>query len=99
MSTLLQITPKLDRGLLRSNPRLRYPDDLPEETKFSIILPVTKLFVKYRHEIEARDMGVNFTLNHLQEEYYVIQGRQQVKRCINQFAECSRRFKGGPARQ
>ena len=35
-STLLKITPKLYGGLLRSNSRLRYSDDLPEETKFPI---------------------------------------------------------------
>ena len=37
-STLLKITPKLYGGLVRSNTRLRYSDDLPEETKFPIIL-------------------------------------------------------------
>ena len=99
-STLLKITPKLYGGLLRSNTRLRYSDDLPEETKFPIILPknhiVTRLIVKYHHENEGHEMGVNFTLNHLREKYFVLHGRQQVKRCI---AECNRRFRGCPARQ
>lgn len=36
---LLKITPKRDGGLFRSNTRLSYQDDLPEETKFPIILP------------------------------------------------------------
>ena len=101
-STLLKITPKLYGRLLRSNTRLRYSDDLPEETKFAIILPknhiVTKLIVKYHHEREGHEMGVNFTLNHLREKYFVIQGRQQVKRCIKKCAECKRRFRGCPAR-
>ena len=64
-STLLKITPKLSGGLLRSNTRLRYSDDFPDETKFPIILPknhvVTKLIVKYHHETEGHEMGVNFT--------------------------------------
>ena len=102
-STLLKITPKFCGGLLRSNTRLRYSDDLPEETKFPIILPknhiVTKLIVKYHHEREGHEMGVNFTLNHLREKYFVIQGRQQVKKCIKECAECNRRFRGCPARQ
>ena len=38
-------------------------------------------------------MGVNFTLNHLGEEYFVVQGRQQVKRCIKECAEYNRRFR------
>lgn len=102
-STLLKITPKFCGGLLRSNTRLRYSDDLPEETKFPIILPknhiVTKLIVKYHHEREGHEMGVNFTLNHLREKYFVIQGRQQVKKCIKECAECNRRFRGCPAQQ
>ena len=77
-STLLTITPKLYGGLLRLNTQLRYSDDLPEEAKFPIILPknhiVTKFIVKYHHEREGREMGVNFTLNHLREKYFVIQG-------------------------
>ena len=44
-------------------------------------------------------MGVNFTLNHLREKYFVVQGRQQVKRCIKECAECNRRFRGCPAKQ
>ena len=46
--------------------------DLPDETKFPISLPknhiVTKLIVKYHHETEGHEMGVNFTLNHLCEK-------------------------------
>ena len=76
-------------------------DHLPEETKFPIILPkshiFTKLIVKYHHKEEGHEMGVNFTLNHLREKYFVVQGRQQIKRCITECAECNRRFRGCPA--
>ena len=81
-STLLKITLELYGGLLRSNTRLRCSADLPEETKFPIVLPkyhiVTKLIVKYHHEKEGPEMGVNFTLNHLREKYFVLHGRQQM---------------------
>lgn len=63
-STLLKITPKLYGGLLQSNTRLRYSDYLSEETKFPLILPkthiVTRLIVKYHHEKEGQEMGVDF---------------------------------------
>ena len=102
-SSILPLTPMLKNGILRSNSRLRYSDDLPEETKFPILLPkkhpVTKLIVKYHHEIEGHEMGVNFTLNHLREKYIVIHGRQEVKRCVRDCAECKRRFRGSPASQ
>ena len=39
------------------------------------------------------------TLNHLREKYFVVQARQQVKRCIKECAECNRRFRGCPAKQ
>ena len=57
---------------------------------------VTNLIVKYHHETEGHEMGVNFTLNHLREKYFVVQGRQQVKRCIKECAECNRRFRAVP---
>ena len=63
-------------------------DGLPEETKYLGILPetpiVTKLIVKYHHEMEGQEMGVNFTLNYLREKYFVVQGRQQVRSCIGE---------------
>ena len=31
--------------------------------------------------------------------YFVVQGQQQVKRCIKECAECNRRFRGCPAKQ
>ena len=44
-------------------------------------------------------MGVNFTLNHLREKYFVVQGRQQVKRCIKESVECNKQFRGCPTKQ
>ena len=68
-SSALAFTPMLVDGLLRSNTRLRNSDELSDEIKFPIILPknhaVTELIVKYHHEVEEHEMGVNFTINHL----------------------------------
>ena len=54
-----------------SNTRLRYSGDLTYNLKYYIILPkqhpVTQLIVKYHHESEGHEMGINFTLNHLRE--------------------------------
>ena len=75
-SPLIHRTPNLTEGVLRSNTRLRYSNDLSKETKFPIILlkdhPVTKLIVKYYHEKEGHEMGINFTINHLREHYLII---------------------------
>ena len=102
-SPLLPLTPILQAGILRANTRLRQSDDLAEETKFPIIIPkkhpVTRLIVKYHHEIEGHEMGVNYTLNHLREKYHVIHSRQEVKACIRNCYECKRRFRLHPAKQ
>ena len=102
-SHLLPLTPMLAGGLLRSNTRLRRSDDLAADTKFPIILPkkhhVTQLIVKYHHEMESHEMGVNYTLNHLRSRYHVIHSRQEVKACIHNCFECKRRFRLHPAKQ
>ena len=93
----------LEAGILRANTRLRRSDDLAREIKFPIILPkkhpVTQLIVKYHHELDCHEMGVNYTLNHLREKYHVIHSRQEVKRCIQNCYECKRRFRLHPAKQ
>lgn len=102
-SHLLPLTPMLAGGLLRPNTRLRRSDDLAADTKFPIILPkkhqVTQLIVKYHHEMESHEMGVNYTLNHLQARYHVIHSRQEVKACIHNCFECKRHFRLHPAKQ
>ena len=102
-SHLLPLTPMLDAGILRSNKRLCRSDDLTREIKFPIILPkkhpVTQLIVKYHHELDCHEMGVNYTLNHLRKKYYVIHSRQEAKKCIQNCYECKRRFRIHPAKQ
>ncbi len=102
-SSILNLTPILKNGLMRSNTRLRYSEELTDNVKYPIILPkrhpVTQLIVKYHHESEGHEMGVNFTLNHLRERYMVVNGRELVKRTIKTCAECKRRFRGKPSSQ
>ena len=95
--SILTNTPMVTVGILRSNTRLRYSNDLPDETKYPIILPkkhpVTELIVKYHHETEGHDMGLNNTLNHVREKYVVVHGRETVKKVIKKCPECRRRFR------
>ena len=44
-------------------------------------------------------MGVNYTINHLQEKYLVIHVREEVKRVNRECRECARRFKVQPIQQ
>ena len=44
-------------------------------------------------------MGVNYTINHLQENYLVIHVREEVKRVNRECLECARRFKVQPVQQ
>ena len=93
----------LDAGILRANTRLRRSDDLVREIKFPIILPkkhsVTQLIIKYHHELDCHEIGVNYTLDHLREKYHVINSRQEAKRYIQNCYECKRRFRLHPAKQ
>ena len=59
----------LVNGILKSNTRLRHADDLPYNVKCPVILPkrnhVTRLIIKYYHEIKGHQMGLNYTINHV----------------------------------
>ncbi|KAL9987286.1 hypothetical protein ACROYT_G001568 [Oculina patagonica] len=102
-SPLHSSTPILINRILRSNTRLRHSDDLSDDVKFPIILPkrnhVTRLIVQYHHESEGHQMGVNYTINHLQEKYLVMHVREEVKRVNRECRECARRFKVQPVQQ
>ena len=103
-STLARFNPVLVNGILRSNTRLRHADDLPYDVKCPIILPkrnhVTGLIVKYYHELEGHQMGLNFTIkNHVREKYLLVHVREQVKRVMRECFECARQFRSKPAHQ
>ena len=99
-STLLPCTAILVNRILRSNTRLRHSDDLPNDVQFPIILPkrnhVTRLVVKYHHESEGHQMGVNY---HLREKYLVIHVREEAKRVNRECCECARHFRVQPVQQ
>ena len=98
-STLAPFNLALVNGILRSNTRLqvRHADDLTYDEKCPIILPkrnhVTRLIVKYYHELEGHQMGLNYTINHVHEKYLVVHVREQVKRVTREYFECARRFR------
>ena len=100
-SALAPFNPALVNGILRSNTRLqvRHADDLTYDQKCPIILPkrnhVTRLIVKYYHELEGHQMGLNYTINHVHEKYLVVHVREQVKRVTREYFifECARRFR------
>ena len=102
-STLAPLNPVLVNGILRSNTRLQQADNLPYEVKCQIILPernqVTGLIVKYYRESEGHQMGLNYTINHLRERYFVVHTREQVKRVMRECLECAKRFRSRPACQ
>ena len=90
-SSILTFTPKLTDGLLRSNTRLSYAENLPDRVRYPIILPkkhpVTKLIIKYHHEKEGHQVGLNYTMNHLRERYIIVHARETVKRIIRECNE------------
>ena len=81
-STLAPFNPILVHGILRSNTTVQHVDNLPYDVKCPIILPkrnqVTGLIVKYYHELEDHQMGLNHKINHVREKYLVV--HEQVKR-------------------
>ena len=94
-STLAPFNPVLVyNGILRSNTRLSHVDDLPYDVKCPIILPkrnhITGLIIKYYHELEGHQMGLNFTINHAREKYLVVHVHEQVKRVMRECFECAR---------
>jgi hypothetical protein len=82
-----------DYGMRRNSNEVKFPIMLPKKNH------VTGLIVKYHHETEHHEMGVNFTINHLREKHLVVHARQEDKRCVSSCAECSWRFRLRPRTQ
>ena len=55
-----------------------------------------KFIVEYYHERKGQEIGVNFTLNYWQGHYLVAQGRQQVRRYIEECGERNSRYRVCP---
>lgn len=93
-SSLLSLSPQLDRdGLLRVGGRLgRSP--LPEETRHPLILPrnsrVTSLLITAAHE-GLMHAGADHVLNELRQKYWIPRAREAVKKTVRSCVACRRR--------
>jgi hypothetical protein len=87
-SPLIKLNPRLDEsGVIRSDGRLKYAEQLPYEVCHPVILPrghwITKLIVKYYHERANHNAGVNFILAQINERYWIIAGREEIREWEN----------------
>ncbi len=95
-SQLIKLNPCLDEdGVIRCDGRLKFADFLSYDTRFPIILRrghwVTKLIVKHYHERENHAAGVNFTLCQLNERFWIIAAREEIREWDQECYECKRR--------
>ncbi|KAL0147788.1 hypothetical protein M9458_056904 [Cirrhinus mrigala] len=99
-SRLRSLAPALDPdlGLIRVGGRLRKAATLPEDALHPIVLapehPITKLLI---HEFDNRLMhaGPERVFAELRRTYWVLRGRQMVRKHQRQCAEC-RKWRGKP---
>ena len=83
---------KEEEGILRCQGRLKN-SDLEFDNRYPIILPkehrLTELIVRKCHE-EVHHSGVSATLCRLRTKYWVVRGRQMVKRILGKCVTCKR---------
>lgn len=92
-STLMQLCPFIDEaGVLRMNGRVGNADIMSQ--KMAIVLPsqhpFTLLLIRHTHEKEVMHGGVQLTLRKLREQFWIIHGRNQVKKLIHGCVVCFR---------
>ncbi|XP_050043628.1 uncharacterized protein [Dermacentor andersoni] len=90
-SPVLPFNPYFDKeGLMRVGGRLQFSDN-NEETKHPVVLPgkhpLTSLLIRKEH-LRMLHAGVRDTLAQLRELYWIIRGRQAVKKIIKQCLVC-----------
>ena len=83
-SPLWRLSPFVDSdGILRVGGRLEI-SNLPYDAKHPVILPkkhhISKLVSSHIHNQGHHNLGVNFTLAELQQKYWIINGREEIKR-------------------
>ena len=83
-SQLWRWSPFLDSdGILRVGGRLEM-SNLPYDTKHPVVLPekhhISKLVVAHIHVQGHHSLGVNATLAELRQKYWIINGREEIKR-------------------
>ena len=92
-SKLLSFTPYLDEDkIIRVGGRLDRAK-LPYEVKHPIILPqkhrLTELIIEYYHRLEIHG-GVDHVLASIRQKFWIIRGRQEVKRMKGKCLQCKR---------
>jgi len=80
---------------MRSDGRLTYAEFLPYDVRYPIILPrknwVTKVIVKYNHELGNHSAGTNQTLSSLSTRFWIISAREKILEWERECAFCKRR--------
>ncbi|XP_044019550.1 uncharacterized protein LOC122859932 [Aphidius gifuensis] len=92
-SKLIKLTPFIDKnGLLRVGGRLQNAS-IPYNQKYPIILPknhhVTSLIIKHEHKVHLHT-GTQATLYAVRQQYWPIDGRNQVSKIIRTCTTCLR---------
>ena len=87
-----QLNLKLDDEFIKCFGRLQN-SSLPLGAKYPILLPnqshFTTLLLNYYHVINLH-AGVNHTLNYCRSKFWIIKGRQKIKKCLNKCVKCKR---------
>ena len=78
-----RLCPKLDsEGVIRADGQLTYAEFLPYNVRYPIILPrkswITKLIVKYHHELGNHIAGTNQTLSSLSTKFWIVAAREAI---------------------
>ncbi|KAJ8024862.1 hypothetical protein HOLleu_34895 [Holothuria leucospilota] len=92
-SVLKTLMPRVDEdGVLRMSGRLSLIETLPYDVRFPVILPrkhaLTKLIVRKYHTDANHAVGTNHILTKLNEKYWVIHGREEIRECENNCNQC-----------
>ena len=86
-----------DDGLLRCYGRMIHAE-IPDDAIYPILLPkksyFTSILIKEYHQ-KPFHSGVSHTLAQLRNEYWILQGRAEVKKAIHDCGIC-KRYQGGP---
>ena len=91
----MKLNPVLDEeGCIRSNGRLQFAEYLPYDVRFPMILPrghcVTKLIVKHYHEQANHTAGTNFVLSQINQKYWIIAAREEIREWERECNMCKR---------
>ncbi len=101
-SRILSLRPFLDnKGVLRTNARLREALHLPFEARHQVIVPkdhwITELLIRHTH-VKLAHAGGQHVLSHLLEKYWLLKARRVIRTVTSECVEC-RRQRGTPMGQ